>query len=287
MCLPDTTFQFFRRFIREHSAIVVDDDKMYLVEARLTPVAEECGLSSLDELAHRLRSEPFGAPHRAVVNAITTNETSFFRDRHPFDTLSALLPTLIEQRSEERALRIWCAGSSSGQEPYSIAMLLLEHFPRLAGWSVDLLGTDISGQMIARAQKAAYSQLEVNRGLPAALLVKYFEQDGHHWRLRTDVRRMVRFAEHNLSRHWPPPGPWDIVFLRNVLIYFDVDTKRSILARVRRVLDPRGYLFLGGAETTLNLDDKFERVAVGRSACYRTCQARASEHRVSVLPGGE
>jgi chemotaxis protein methyltransferase CheR len=270
MCLPDATFQFLRQFVLDHSAISIESDKQYLIEARLAPIVCGHDMTSLEALSQRLRSEPFGPLHREVVDAITTNETSFFRDRHPFETLRTLIPRVARERPDGHRLRIWCAGCSSGQEAYSLAMLLLEQFPELARGSVELLGTDISGRMIRRARDGRYSQLEINRGLPAPLLVRYFEQEpGGVWRIKSHVRAMVRFAEHNLVGDRPPPGHWDIVFLRNVLIYFDVDMKRSILGRVRRALNSPGYLFLGGAETTINLDDAFERVVLGQSACYR------------------
>jgi chemotaxis protein methyltransferase CheR len=205
----------------------------------------------------------------AVVDAMTTNETSWFRDAHPFNALrDELLPDLIERRRVARTISIWCAASSSGQEPYSIAMLI-RHFPELESWNVRILATDISPSMLKRTQEGLYSQLEVNRGLPAPLLVQHFNRVGMHWEVSDDLRRMVQTEFVNLAAPWPVLPPFDLIFMRNVLIYFDVPTKQTILGRVRRQLRPDGLLLLGGAETTMNLDANFERVQIGRSNWYR------------------
>jgi len=204
------------------------------------------------------------------VEAMTTNETSFFRDFHPFEGLKKfVLPDLIARRAAERELTVWCAASSSGQEPYSLAMLIRENLPQLVSWRIRILATDLSSDVLARAREGRYSQLEVNRGLPASLLVKYFEKRGCDWYLRDDIRNMVDFQIVNLASAWPFLPPMDIVMLRNVLIYFGVETKKDILAKVRRVLRPDGYLFLGGSETTFSIDDSFERVQLERATCYR------------------
>jgi chemotaxis protein methyltransferase CheR len=266
---PDD-FGYVRTLVRQRSAIVLEEGKEYLVESRLSAVAREEGFGSVERLIAELRAHPGNGLQRRVIEAMTTNETTFFRDIHPFDALrQTLLPELIQGRATQRELSIWCAASSSGQEPYSIAMLIREHFPVLAGWKVRILGTDLSGEMVERARQGRYSQLEVNRGLPAPLLVKYFRRQGLEWQLSDEIRGMVEYRELNLNEPWPTLPPADLVFLRNVLIYFDVDTKRTILGRVRRVLRPDGYLFLGGAETTMNLDDAYQRVPIGRAVCYR------------------
>jgi chemotaxis protein methyltransferase CheR len=195
---------------------------------------------------------------------MTTNETSFFRDHHLFDALRrSILPDLIQKREGERKLDIWCAASSSGQEPYTIAMVLREYFPELCEWTVGLVATDISTEMLNRARTGRFDQLEVNRGLPAPMLVKYFLQHGSEWQLKDEVRQMVEFRPLNLVKAWPGMPPVDLVFLRNVMLYFDVESRRQILGRIRQLLQPDGYLFLGATETTLNTDDAFERVAVG------------------------
>ena len=268
--LENHDFAFIRDFVRKRSAIALEADKHYLVESRLLPIVRREGLSSLEELVRLLRTRPFSSLHRTVVEAMTTNETSFFRDRHPFDVLKThIIPELLHRRGAERRLRIWCAACSSGQEPYSIAMLLQQHFPSLASWTIDILGTDISTHMIRRSQEGRYSQLEVNRGLPAQFLVRYFEKAGSEWQIRPEVRDVVRYEEINLADTWPMVGRWDIVFIRNVMIYFDIETKRSILGKVRDRLRSDGYLFLGGAETTLNLDERFEHMEFPRAGCYR------------------
>ncbi len=263
-------FDYVRKLVLERSAIVLESGKGYLAESRLVPLAREAGMGSIDELVKRLRAERFGDLHVKVVEAMTTNETSFFRDLHPYDAMrTTIVPELMRKRASARALRIWSAASSSGQEPYSLAIMVREHFPALADWRVEIFATDLSSEMVRRAQAGLYSQIEVNRGLPIALVVKYFEKKGVQYELREDVRRMVEFRKMNLAEPWPRLPEVDVVFMRNVLIYFDVETKRAILERVRRVLRPDGCLFLGGAETTINLDTAFERVQVEKASCYR------------------
>jgi chemotaxis protein methyltransferase CheR len=263
-------FEFVRDIVRRGSAIVLEPSKDYLVDARLSPLARKEGFDSVGTLIARLRAEGDGPLRRKVIDAMTTNETLFFRDQAPFDVLrQKLLPELIAKRSAKRELRIWSAACSSGQEPYTIAMLLRESFPQLASWKVEILATDLSPSMLAKARQGLYGRLEVNRGLPIALLAKYFTATGLDYQIRDDLRAMITFRELNLAETWPPLGTFDIVFVRNVLIYFDVPTKKSILGRTRQVMPDDGYLFLGAAETTLNLDDRFERMPLERSGCYR------------------
>jgi chemotaxis protein methyltransferase CheR len=263
-------FEYVCRLVRDRSAVVLETGKEYLVEARLAPVVGQLKLGSITELVGRLRSGPDDGLIARVVEAMVTTETSFFRDLHPFETLrKTVLPELIRRRADERRLSVWCAACSTGQEPYSLAILLREHFPDLAGWRVNVLATDLSVEVLARAREGRYTQAEANRGLPAALLVKYFRQHGSAWELAEDVRRAVEFRELNLVRPWPLLPRMDLVFLRNVMIYFDVDTKKAILGRVARLLRPDGYLLLGGAETTLNLDDSFRRVESLKGGFYQ------------------
>ncbi len=270
MPLSPGDFQFVSQLVRQRSAIVLEPEKAYLLEARLSPLARTEGHASLEAMIAFLRAQPNNGLHRRVVEAMTTNETSFYRDLHPFDALRThVLPDVLKQRAAQRELTIWCAASSSGQEPYTIAMTLREHFPELASWTVRILGTDISSEMVRRSKEGKYGQLEVNRGLPAALLLKHFEKRGMEWQVKPDLQRWCEFRELNLIEPWGPLPRMDVVFLRNVLIYFDVQTKRTILDNVRKVLHPWGYLFLGGAETVINLGDGFERVPVDRSGCYR------------------
>lgn len=269
MALDSLTFQYVRDLVYQRSGIVVDQDKEYLVESRLRPLAVEGGFGSVDALIHEARvSAPRGGLHSRVVEAMTTNETSFFRDAHPFDALRTELLGRLAARAPGRGLVIWCGACSTGQEPYSLAMLLREHFPSIAA-SVKILATDLSSAVLERATEGVYRQIEVNRGLPASYLVKYFDKDGPNWRLKAEIRSMVRFFPLNLLETWPPLGQVDIVFLRNVLIYFDVETKRTILGKVRRCLTPDGVLFLGAAETTLNIDDAFIRKESGRTVYYQ------------------
>ncbi len=268
--LGPAEFDFLRGLVRERSAIVLEPGKEYLVESRLVPLLRDRQLPSLATLAAALRADPRGELERAVVEAMTTNETSFFRDHHPFEALQhRLLPELIAARASERRLRFWSNACSSGQEAYSLAMLLAEHFPGLRAWDVSILATDLSRDMVRRTQQASYGQLEMNRGLPAPLLVKYFDRQGTRWQVKPDLRRWVQAREMNLMEGLPPLPRFDVIFLRNVLIYFDLDTKRAILRRARQALRPDGFLLLGSAETTVMVDDAWERVVVGGSVAYR------------------
>jgi len=270
MTLTVVEFDYLRKLVREQSAIVLEPGKEYLIEARLASLARQEGVGSLQDLVGRLRAERSGPLHARVVEAMTTNETLFFRDPQVWEALrTTVIPDLLERRRAERRLNVWSAACSSGQEPYSLAMVLREHFPATAGWNVRILGTDLSTAMLARARQGRFSQLEVNRGLPAALLVKYFTKQGMHWDAKEDLRRSVEFRQLNLDTALPALPPMDLVLLRNVLIYFDMQTKKAILSRVRRVLRPDGYLFLGAAENLLNVDDTFDRVAMGRATCHR------------------
>ena len=263
-------FAYVCRFVRERSAIVLEPGKEYLVETRLAPVARKMEFDSVGALIAKLRGAPDNGLHARVIEAMVTTETSFFRDSHPFESLkTAALPDLIRRRAAERRLNVWSAACSTGQEPYSVAIIIREHFPELLGWQVNILATDLSAEVLAKARAGTYSQLEVNRGLPAAALVKHFTQSGTSWQVSETVRRAVEFRELNLVRPWPALPKMDVVFLRNVMIYFDVETKKAILSRVARQLNPDGYLILGGAETTLNLDSSFRRVDALKGGFYQ------------------
>jgi chemotaxis protein methyltransferase CheR len=268
--MTDQEFDVVRRLLLERSAIILEPDKRYLVESRLGPVARRLGVETVGQLIARVRDEPGNGLRTEVVEAMVTTETSFFRDRHPFEALRKTgLPALIERRRHERRLHLWCAASSTGQEPYSLALLIREHFPELRAWKNLLLASDLSAEMLARAREGRYNQAEVNRGLPAAVLLKHFEQKGTDWQLSAQVRGMVDFQQINLAGPWPALPPMDLILLRNVMIYFAVETKRVILDRVARLLRPDGYLILGGAETTFNLDDRFQRVEPYNSGFYQ------------------
>jgi len=267
--LSPADFDLIRNLVRSRSAIVLEQDKHYLIETRLQMLVKTEGFPSLNHLMAEVRAEK-QAVHTRVVEAMTTNETSFFRDLQPFEAFTKLvLPELLGRREKERRLQIWCAACSTGQEPYSIAMLLREHRPSLLDWMLQVQASDLANTVLERARKGAFTQLEVNRGLPAMMLCKYFQKQGAEWLVKDELRSMIEFFQMNLITPWPPLSAMDVIFLRNVLIYFDVATKQQILARVRKVLRPDGFLFLGGAETTMNLDDSFERVPYERSGCYR------------------
>ncbi len=268
--MTESDFALVAKLLRERSAIALEPGKEYLVDSRLTPVARRHGLGSVTEFIERLRTAGTNELANEVIEAMVTTETSFFRDIHPFETLrKTVLPELIKARQAEKRLNIWCAASSSGQEPYTIAIMLREYFPELASWKVTFQATDISQDMITRCRAGEYSQVEVNRGLPVALLMKNFRQDGARWQIREDLRTMIDFQRLNLAATWPPMPVFDLILLRNVMIYFEVDTKKSILMRMSRLLRSDGYLILGGAETTLNLDDSYERVASLKAGFYR------------------
>lgn len=269
MSLSPTEADFVRKLVYDRSAIVLDESKEYLIKSRLESLALETGHESIDALLGETRRGTVGLESK-VVEALTTNETSFFRDVAPFECLKKnLLPKVLEKRQTSRSLTIWCAACSTGQEPYSISMLLHEHFPNLADWNVRIFGTDISDQVLERARSGRYRQLEVNRGLPATMLIKYFTRSGTQWEVVEHVRKRVEFSNLNLIGEWKLSRRPDIVFLRNVLIYFDVPTKRKILERVAREMIRDGGLFLGASETTLNVDPQWTRVGCDKAGYYQ------------------
>ncbi len=270
MTLTQADFDYVRHLVRDQSAIVLEQEKHYLVEARLARLAQREGLGSVPELLGRLRRKADETLTTKVVEAMTTTETYFFRDHKPFEALRReILPALAAARASTRRLRIWSAACSTGQEPYSLAIVLHEFFTGRPGWDIQILATDINSDVLAQAREGCYGQLEVNRGLPASLLVRYFEHCGSQWRIKDEIRRLVKFDVLNLTKCWPSLPPMDVIFVRNVMIYFDLPTKQQILNRIRRVLQPDGYLFLGGAETTLNVDDTFQREELAGMSCYR------------------
>lgn len=270
-------FDFVRTLVKQHSSISLDDSKGYLVSSRLLPVARAQGYDSVTKLITHLRSRPHGEIHTSVLEAVATTETSFFRDFHPYEALrDQVIPDLVRKRRDTtRMLSIWSGACSSGQEPYSVAMVLRQTIPDIENWTIQLLASDFSGAMVERAREGVFKQLEVNRGLPARLLVRYFDQCGSSWWAKDEVKRMVTFFQQNLDREWTRIPQVDLLFLRNVLIYFDVETRRRILRRVRRHLRPDGYLIMGAAETTLSLDESFKRVQFGRAAFYQSGEGSA------------
>ena len=258
-------FDFLCKMLRDRSGLVLTRDKAYLLESRLLPVARKCSLKSVDELVAAVRARPSGDLARDVVEAMTTNESFFFRDIKPFDQFkSFVLPALMKSRAARRQIRIWSAACSSGQEPYTLAMLLAEEHAKLAGWTIDILATDLSTEILDKAQAGLYSQFEVQRGLPIQYLVKYFKQQGDRWQIDPGIRSRVRYRVFNLLDDPASLGSFDVIFCRNVLIYFDQSTKTTVLERLSRVVAPDGFLYLGGAETVLGISDKFHASAENR-----------------------
>lgn len=275
MTLTQEAFGHISELVRRESAIVLEAGKEYLVESRLRPLAQAAGDADVTAYVTRLRATGTAGDRAAVVDALTTNETSWFRDREPFDVLvGTVLPELMARTGARRKITIWSAACSSGQEAYTIAMLMADHLP--PGWQAEILATDISPAMVQRTREGLYSQLEVGRGLPAPMMVKHFTRVGTHWRVSDQLRSMVRAQTLNLATPFPALPVFDLVFLRNVLIYFDQPTKRTVLGRVRQVMSPDGYLFLGGAETTLGVDDRWTRTAVGRFTLNRPADSGAT-----------
>lgn len=274
MALLQSDFDFVQKLVQQKAAIVLDNGKQYFVESRLTPLAQNTGHDSIEKLILALRKNPHNSRMvEQVVEAITIHETSFFRDVHPFKCMKeVVVPALLERRASQHTLNLWCAACSSGQEPYTVTMLLRENFPQLQSWNVRFIATDISNQILDRARDGKFSQLEVNRGLPAPLLLKHFEKQGLVWQIKPQLRSSIEFRKLNLIDNWPPMPKMDVVFLRNVLIYFDVETKRKILGEVRKLLNPDGFLFLGAAEMPMSIDNAFERIDYPRSGCYKLRQ---------------
>ena len=273
--MSSADYNYVRDLVRDQSALTLEPGKEYLLESRLDPLAKTEGFPSYEHLVRRLRTGPVTDLHRKVVEAMTNNETTFFRDPRVFTMLAtSVFPALVAARSAERSLNIWCAGCSTGQEPYSVAILLHEHLPSLSGWNIRIVASDISRDVLVRARAGRYNQTEINRGLPASKLVKYFSQNGPAWELAPEIRQLVEFREINLIHSWQNLQAIHLILMRNVLIYFDVPAKKAILAKAARLLDPQGYLVLGGAETTTNLDDSFEPVSFGGAVCFRQRQLR-------------
>jgi chemotaxis protein methyltransferase CheR len=260
--MTNEDFDLLCRMLKDRSGLVLSRDKAYLLESRLLPVARKRNMKSLDDLIALLRGRPDGELLRDVVEAMTTNESFFFRDIKPFDQFrNFIIPQLLKTRAAKKSIRIWSAACSSGQEPYSIAMIVAEEKAKLQGWSVELVATDLSTEILEKAQAGLYSQFEVQRGLPIQLLVKYFRQQGDKWQMDAAIRGMVKFRCLNLLDDFTPMGHFDVIFCRNVLIYFDQTTKTAVLDRVARMLPGDGFLYLGGAETVIGITDKFQSLA--------------------------
>jgi chemotaxis protein methyltransferase CheR len=275
--ISDDNLDWVCRLVRERTANQLTREKGYLVETRLAPLVRDAGHQRLDDFIAELRSRPGSAVNRLVTEALTINETSFFRDVSPFMALAErALPALIERRRSDRCIHLWSAACSTGQEPYSLALLIRERFPQLAGWTIRLIASDICARVLARARSGVYSQTEINRGLPARMLVRYFEPlEKGEWRLRDEIRELVDFRDLNLAMPWPAMPPLDLVLLRNVLIYFDDATRREVLKRVRSAMHPEGFLLLGASETPMFIDDQFEPMPGDVGTIYRIRGSRA------------
>ncbi|HVP38483.1 MAG TPA: protein-glutamate O-methyltransferase CheR [Candidatus Saccharimonadales bacterium] len=275
MRLTEDELALLVAYVREASGIVLGPDSAVLLESRLGPLLESAGLSTGTELLARLRDPRSTALRDRVMDRITTHETSFFRDRGPFDALrGSVLPELAERLQGQRAARVWCAACSTGQEPYSVAMLADEMRPRLADLELEILATDLSREALARARSGVYSQLEVNRGLTPEHLKRHFEPEGRHWRISRPLRRMVQFRQQNLTSDSPPHGWFDVILCRNVLIYLDLGVRPRVFAALHEKLAPEGYLFLGAAESPQGMDLRFHHFGPRDHYCYRRQDAQ-------------
>lgn len=276
MKVAATQFAFLRDLLRKRTGVVIDDTKQYLVVARLLPIVRQRKIASIETLIDRVRAGSDPTLERDVLSAMMTHETSFFRDRKPFETLRGIVTDLVSRRAAERQLVIWSAACSTGQEPFSIAILLNEHFRDLLGsWKVRILASDFSEPVIAQAREGVFSELDTARGLPPPLLAKYFRPLQGKWSIGQECRRLVEFRQLNLVAEWPMMPVCDVIFLRNVMLYFDVPTRAALVKRMRRSLRADGALFLGGAETMLGIDDGYERCAGLGCSYYRPKTARS------------
>lgn len=279
-------FDFAAQFLKKRSGLVIGPDKQYLLDSRLSPVARKHALPSIDAVIAKLRAGGDEALAKSVVEAMTTNESFFFRDKTPFEQFEkVMLPAVLKNRAAVKRLRIWCAAASTGQEPYSLAMILREKAALLKDWKIEILGTDLSTDVLAKAREAVYSQFEVQRGLPIQMLVKYFKKDGEQWRVNDDIRGMVQYKTNNLLEPFAGMGPFDIVFCRNVLIYFDTPTKANVLERTANILAPDGFLVLGAAETVLGITNVFTPVEGARGVYGRSAAAAATAPRAMASAG--
>ncbi|MFQ5533695.1 MAG: CheR family methyltransferase [Sphingomonadales bacterium] len=261
-------FELISGMLKERSGLALSQDKVYLVESRLTPLARKRGFGCLDELVREIRTRRDERLLRDVTEAMTTNESFFFRDAAPFDLFrDVVIPELLRTRDKSRKLRVWCAAASTGQEPYSLAMILREMQHKLQGRRIEIIGTDLSAEVLQKARVGLYSQFEVQRGLPIQMMIKYFSQVGEMWQIDSSLRAMVRFEELNLLKDFSRLGKFDVIYCRNVLIYFDHETKARVLDRIRKMMPGDGVLFLGAAETVLGVCDKFKPVA-GQRGLY-------------------
>jgi chemotaxis protein methyltransferase CheR len=253
---PD--YEYLRKLLKDQSGLDLSADKQYLIESRLVPLSRKAGLPGIPELVQKMKAGSASLVAQ-VVEAMTTNETFFFRDKIPFDHFrQSIMPEILKARTARKSVRIWCAAGSTGQEPYSLAMCLKEMESQLAGWRVEIIATDLSQEVLEKSKTGLYSQFEVQRGLPIQMLVKYFKQNGEFWQINPDIRAMVQHRALNLLHDFSQLGTFDVIFCRNVLIYFDQDTKINIFSRLCKITEPDGFLVLGAAETVVGLTDAFK-----------------------------
>jgi chemotaxis protein methyltransferase CheR len=263
---PD--YEYLRKLLKDHSGLDLSTDKQYLIESRLLPLARKAGLADIGDLVQKMKNGSSSLIAQ-VVEAMTTNETFFFRDKIPFDHFrEKIMPEILQARVSRKSLRIWCAAGSTGQEPYSLAICLKEMGAALSGWRVEIVATDLSNEVLEKSKAGIYSQFEVQRGLPIQMLVKYFKQTGELWQINPDIRAMVQHRQLNLLHDFSQLGRFDVIFCRNVLIYFDQDTKTNIFGRLARTIEPDGFLVLGAAETVVGLTEAFKPIA-DRRGLYR------------------
>ena len=281
MTPPD--YEYLRKLLKDRSGLDLSADKQYLIESRLLPLSRKSGLASISELVQKMKGGSADITTQ-VVEAMTTNETFFFRDKVPFDHFrDSIMPEILQARTSRKTLRIWCAAGSTGQEPYSLAMCLKEMGAALSGWRVEILATDLSQEVLEKSRAGIYSQFEVQRGLPIQMLVKYFKQTGELWQINADIRAMVQHRQLNLLHDFSQLGVFDVIFCRNVLIYFDQDTKINIFSRLAKTTEPDGFLVLGAAETVVGLTDVFKPYPE-RRGLYRPSGARAVSATGAVAP---
>ena len=277
MTPPD--YEYLRKLLRDHSGLDLSADKQYLIESRLLPLARKAGLPGISDLVQKMKGGA-AALITEVVEAMTTNETFFFRDKVPFEHFrNTIMPEILHARGGRKSIRIWCAAGSTGQEPYSLAMCLKEMGAALSGWRVEILATDLSQEVLEKSKAGIYSQFEVQRGLPIQLLVKYFKQQGELWQINADIRAMVLHRQLNLLHDFAPLGAFDVIFCRNVLIYFDQETKANVFGRLAKIMEPDGYLVLGAAETVVGLTEAFRPVPDKRGL-YRPNDVRVAPARI-------
>ena len=272
-------YEYLRKLLKDRSGLDLSADKQYLIESRLLPLSRKAGMSDISELVQQMKGGSASITTQ-VVEAMTTNETFFFRDKVPFDHFrDSIMPEILRARASRKSMRIWCAAGSTGQEPYSLAMCLKEMGAALAGWRVEIIATDLSQEVLEKSRAGIYSQFEVQRGLPIQMLVKYFKQTGEFWQINADIRAMVQHRQLNLLHDFSQLGVFDVIFCRNVLIYFDQDTKINIFNRLAKANESDGFLVLGAAETVVGLTDVFkpfpDKRGLYRPSGLRLAPARA------------